>query len=102
AARAPDEVAAVVARGGRPDLAGEALSRVRAPTPLIVGGADHDVLELNRRAADQLTVMHRIEVVPGAGHLFEEPGALDEVARLAGAWFTERFAPGAPAGSIPG
>jgi pimeloyl-ACP methyl ester carboxylesterase len=82
-----DRVAAVVSRGGRPDLAGPALERLTAPTLLIVGALDPQVLELNRRAAERLTCPHRLAVVPGAGHLFEEPGALDEVAGLAGAWF---------------
>jgi putative phosphoribosyl transferase len=83
-----DRVAAVVSRGGRPDLAGPALERLTAPTLLIVGALDPQVLELNRRAAGRLSCPHRLAVVPGAGHLFEEPGALDEVAGLAGAWFT--------------
>ena len=87
AAQRSDRVAAVVSRGGRPDLAGPALARVLAPTLLIVGGADTNVLALNRRAAARLAAEHRLEVVPGAGHLFEEPGALDAVARLAAAWF---------------
>jgi putative phosphoribosyl transferase len=87
AAERPDRVAAVVSRGGRPDLAGPALAQLRAPTLLIVGGADPQVLALNRQAAGRLTAPHRLEVVPGAGHLFEEPGALEEVARLAAAWF---------------
>jgi pimeloyl-ACP methyl ester carboxylesterase len=82
-----DRVAAVVSRGGRPDLAGSALERLTAPTLLIVGALDPQVLELNRRAAERLTCPHRLAVVPGAGHLFEEPGALDEVAGLAGTWF---------------
>ena len=82
-----DRVAAVVSRGGRPDLAGSALERLTTPTLLIVGALDPQVLELNRRAAERLTCPHRLAVVPGAGHLFEEPGALDEVAGLAGAWF---------------
>ena len=87
-----DDVAAVVSRGGRPDLAGAALARVLAPTLLIVGGADVQVLELNRRALELLQApVKRLEVVPGAGHLFEEPGALDEVARLAAGWFAEHF-----------
>jgi putative phosphoribosyl transferase len=80
-------VAAVVSRGGRPDLAGPALKGVMAPTLLIVGGADPQVLALNRQAARGLTAEHRLEVVPGAGHQFEEPGALEEVARQAAAWF---------------
>ncbi len=80
-------VAAIVARGGRPDLAADALSRVRAPTLLIVGGRDRDVLELNRRALERLAAREKdLVIVPGATHLFEEPGALDEVVRLAGAW----------------
>ncbi|MFB7940996.1 phosphoribosyltransferase family protein [Streptomyces sp. NPDC056049] len=92
AAAAPeDEVAAVVSRGGRPDLAEERLAAVRAPTLLIVGGADELVLDLNRRAEALLRCESRVEVVPGAGHLFEEPGALEEVAALATAWFTGRF-----------
>lgn len=86
AAEIPDRVAAVVSRGGRPDLAGAALARVRAPTLLIVGGNDEPVIELNREALAQLTVPARLEVIPGATHLFEEPGALEEVARLATAW----------------
>jgi putative phosphoribosyl transferase len=88
AAERPERIAAVVSRGGRPDLAGPALERVRAPTLLIVGGADTQVLALNRQAAGRLAAPHRLEVVAGAGHLFEEPGALDEVARLAADWFT--------------
>lgn len=87
AAQRSDRVAAVVSRGGRPDLTGPALERVLAPTLLIVGGADTNGLALNRRAAARLAAEHRLEVVPGAGHLFEEPGALDAVARLAAAWF---------------
>jgi len=86
AAEIPERVAAVVSRGGRPDLAGEALSRVHAPTLLIVGGNDEPVIELNREALAQLRATARLEVIPGATHLFEEPGALDEVARHAAAW----------------
>ncbi len=86
AAQLPERVAAVVSRGGRPDLAGDALSRVRAPTLLIVGGNDEAVIELNREALAQLRAPARLEVIPGATHLFEEPGALDEVARHAAAW----------------
>ena len=86
AAELPERVAAVVSRGGRPDLAGEALSRVQAPTLLIVGGNDDTVIELNREALAQMHAPTRLEVIPGATHLFEEPGALDEVARHAGAW----------------
>jgi putative phosphoribosyl transferase len=91
AAARPQAVAAVVSRGGRPDLAGAALAEVRAPTLLVVGGADRQVLRLNEQAAARLAAEHRIEVVPGAGHLFSEPGALEEVARLATAWFGARL-----------
>jgi putative phosphoribosyl transferase len=92
AAARPEHVAAVVSRGGRPDLAGPALPRVQAPTLLIVGGADLHVLELNRRALELLgTREKRLEVVPGATHLFEEPGALEQVASLATAWFSSHF-----------
>jgi dienelactone hydrolase len=85
----PRDVGAVVSRGGRPDLAGTALARVRAPTLLIVGGADPQVLQLNRQALALLrTAQKQLVVVPGASHLFEEPGALEEVARLAADWFS--------------
>jgi putative phosphoribosyl transferase len=87
AAALGDDVQAIVSRGGRPDLAADRLAGVTAPTLLIVGGADVEVLALNRRAAALLTVEHELEVVPGAGHLFEEPGALEAVTRLAVAWF---------------
>ena len=87
AARHPDAVRAVVSRGGRPDLAGEALAAVRAPTLLIVGGADEPVLALNRDALQRLSGDAQLEVIPHASHLFEEPGASEQVARLAGAWF---------------
>lgn len=87
AAARPTLVSAVVSRGGRPDLAGEALRQVQSPTLLVVGGDDQTVLELNRQAAVALVGRWELEVVPGAGHLFEEPGALDRVAELAGAWF---------------
>jgi putative phosphoribosyl transferase len=80
-------VGAVVSRGGRPDLAGPALARVRAPTLLIVGGNDFPVIELNRAALAQLRCEKRLVIIPGGTHLFEEPGALDEVARLAREWF---------------
>ncbi|MER6349825.1 dienelactone hydrolase family protein [Streptomyces sp. NPDC001595] len=93
AAERPQRVYAVVSRGGRPDLAGDSLPRVRAPVLLIVGGADDTVLGLNREAAEELSVPHRIHVVPGATHLFPEPGALEEVAAAAGDWFRRR--PGA-------
>ena len=87
AAERPARVAAVVSRGGRPDLAMEALPRVRAPTLLIVGGLDGAVIGMNRRAAAQLACEHRVEIVPGATHLFEEPGKLEAVAQLARNWF---------------
>jgi putative phosphoribosyl transferase len=87
AARRPARVAAVVSRGGRPDLAGDVLARVTAPTLLIVGGRDTEVLRLNRVAQQRLGGESRLEIVPGAGHLFEEPGALDRVAELARDWF---------------
>ncbi len=87
AADRPDAVRAVVSRGGRPDLAGTALGLVRAPTLLIVGSLDEHVLELNRRAANALAAPHEVAVVAGAGHLFEEPGALVEVCGLASRWF---------------
>ncbi|MFD9423674.1 MULTISPECIES: phosphoribosyltransferase family protein [unclassified Streptomyces] len=88
AATADADIGAVVSRGGRPDLAGPRLGDVRAPTLLIVGGHDTTVLALNRRAAAELTCENRLEIVPGATHLFEEPGALDTVAELARDWFT--------------
>jgi putative phosphoribosyl transferase len=87
AAAHPAWVAAVVSRGGRPDLAEGALAAVQAPTLLIVGGHDVDVLRLNRGALRAMTCATRLEVVPGATHLFEEPGALETVAHLAGSWF---------------
>ncbi|WP_327735512.1 phosphoribosyltransferase family protein [Streptomyces nojiriensis] len=87
------EIGAVVSRGGRPDLAGARLAAVRAPTLLIVGGRDSTVLDLNRRAQRELRCENRLEVVPGATHLFEEPGALDEVAGLARDWFTRHLVP---------
>ena len=90
AAERPDLAGAVVSRGGRPDLAGPALSRVRAPTMLIVGGNDTPVIALNQQALAQLRAEKQLEIIPGATHLFEEPGALEEVARLARSWF-QRF-----------
>ncbi|MGN9787092.1 dienelactone hydrolase family protein [Nonomuraea sp. ZG12] len=85
------EVAAIVSRGGRPDLAGARLADVRAPTLLIVGGHDEQVVELNQEARRHLRCESRLEIVPGATHLFEEPGALERVAGLAGDWFTDRL-----------
>ncbi len=88
AARVPQRIAAVVSRGGRPDLAGPALPAVQAPTLLIVGGDDGPVIEMNQEAYDQMVCERRMVIVPGASHLFEEPGTLEEVARLAAEWFT--------------
>lgn len=88
AASLPKQIRSVVSRGGRPDLAGMALDAVQAPTLLIVGGLDTEVLALNRQAASRLKCEHRLEIVPGATHLFEEGGALEAVAQLAAAWFT--------------
>jgi putative phosphoribosyl transferase len=92
AAQRPREVAAVVSRGGRPDLAGPDLRAVRAPTLLIVGGRDDIVLRLNEKAFELIAAERRMEIVPGATHLFPEPGALDRVAELAGEWFTRYVA----------
>lgn len=93
AATIPDRVGAVVSRGGRPDLADEALPRVSAPTLLIVGGRDLAVLDLNRIAMARMTAVTRLEIVPGATHLFEEEGTLEVVAHLARDWFL-RYLPG--------
>jgi putative phosphoribosyl transferase len=93
AAERPRVVRAVVSRGGRPDLAGPSLPRVQAPTLLIVGGEDVQVIELNRQALAQLRVEKRMVIVPGATHLFEEPGALDQVAAYARDWFERHFMP---------
>jgi putative phosphoribosyl transferase len=87
AARGPHRIGAVVSRGGRPDLAGPALGRVRAATLLIVGGLDHEVMKMNRDAFRELTCEKRLEIVPGATHLFQEEGALERVAQLAADWF---------------
>jgi pimeloyl-ACP methyl ester carboxylesterase len=91
AARRPDAVRTVVSRGGRPDLAGAFLPQVNQPTLLIVGGNDTVVIELNRQAVRQVGGEARLEIVPGASHLFEEAGTLDEVARLAGDWFVNHL-----------
>jgi len=88
AAQRPGAVRAIVSRGGRPDLAGAALPQVQAPTLLIVGGADVPVIGMNESAAAQMRAPHRLVIVPGATHLFEEPGTLEAVARLARDWFT--------------
>ena len=87
AAEIPENVGAVVSRGGRPDLAGDALPKVKAPTLLIVGGNDDVVIELNERARDRMRCEVKLEIVPGATHLFEESGALEKVAKLAADWF---------------
>jgi putative phosphoribosyl transferase len=87
AAEEPTRVAAIVSRSGRPDLAGESLALVLAPTLLIVGGFDCDVLELNRQALRRLQCEARLDIVPGATHLFEEPGTLEDVVADAGNWF---------------
>jgi putative phosphoribosyl transferase len=92
AAELPLMIHAVVSRGGRPDLAGEALERVKAPTLAIVGGNDPVVLELNRQALARMHCVKTLQVIPGASHLFEEPGVLDEVAKLARAWFAKELA----------
>jgi pimeloyl-ACP methyl ester carboxylesterase len=89
----PEDVGAIVSRGGRPDLAGAALSLVRAPTLLIVGGNDPLVLELNRQALERLAGEKRLVVVPGASHLFEEPGGLEQVSVLARDWFKRYLVP---------
>jgi putative phosphoribosyl transferase len=92
AAARPEVIGAVVSRGGRPDLAGRALPQVRAPTLLIVGGNDLPVIEMNQDALQQLGAEKKqLVIVPGASHLFEEPGTLDEVARLASDWFTRHL-----------
>jgi pimeloyl-ACP methyl ester carboxylesterase len=88
AAERPDLVTAIVSRGGRPDLAGPALERVKAPTLLIVGGDDLPVIDMNRAALAQLKCEKRLTIVPGATHLFEEAGTLEDVARLAAQWFS--------------
>ena len=92
AAALGEKVGAVVSRGGRPDLADDALPLVKAPTLLIVGGRDYQVIEMNREALAQLRCEKKLEIVPGATHLFEEPGALEEVARLASEWFVRHLA----------
>jgi putative phosphoribosyl transferase len=98
AAARPDPVRAVVSRGGRPDLAGEFLRLVRQPTLLVVGQNDATVIELNRRAAQQLSGETRLAIVPGATHLFEEPGALEQAAALARDWFLRHLPAGSHAG----
>ena len=94
AAELPQDVGAVVSRGGRPDLAADALPRVQAPTLLIVGGNDDIVIELNEMARDQMRCEVRMEIIPGATHLFEEAGALEQVAKLASDWFVDHLGAG--------
>ena len=91
AAELPNEVGAVVSRGGRPDLAGAALPKVKASTLLIIGGEDHVVIELNEQARAQMNCECKIDIIPGATHLLEEPGALEQVARLASDWFVRHL-----------
>src|SRR6185436_13736139 len=91
ATRRPDPVRAVVSRGGRPDLAGDALPAVSAPTLLLVGQLDSQVIALNRQAYERLRCEKELRIVPGASHLFEEPGALEQVAQLAAHWFAKHF-----------
>ncbi len=95
AAERPKAVRAVVSRGGRPDLAGDALLQVRAPTLLIVGGLDQAVIELNRKAMATMTAAVELQIVPGATHLFQEGGTLEQVARLTADWFQQHLGPGA-------
>jgi putative phosphoribosyl transferase len=92
AAQRPESVSAIVSRGGRPDLAGAALPTVRAPTLLIVGGADEAVIGMNREAMARMQCEVKLELVPGATHLFEEPGALEQVSKLASEWFRRHLA----------
>jgi putative phosphoribosyl transferase len=94
AATVPEDVGAVVSRGGRPDLAGEALPKVQTPTLLIVGGNDDIVIELNEQARDRMRCEVKLEIVPGATHLFEEPGTLEKVAQLASDWFVSHIGAG--------
>jgi putative phosphoribosyl transferase len=93
AAQRPELIKAVVSRGGRPDLAGLSLPKVQAPTLLIVGGNDTPVIELNHQAMSRLRVETKLEIIPGATHLFEEAGTLEEVARLASDWFVHHLGP---------
>lgn len=89
AARIPERIHAIVSRGGRPDLAGPALPQVKAPTLLIVGGSDLPVIEMNRHAYERMNCVRKMEIIPGASHLFEEPGTLERVAELARDWFQQ-------------
>ena len=94
AAELPQDVGAIVSRGGRPDLAGDALPKVQAPTLLIVGGNDDIVIELNEMARDRMSCEVKLEIVPDATHLFEEAGALEKVAKVASDWFVSHIGPG--------
>ena len=89
ASRVPERIYAVVSRGGRPDLAAGALPKVQAPTLLIVGGNDTPVIAMNQEAYDRMTCVRRLEIIPGASHLFEEPGTLEQVSRMARDWFLQ-------------
>jgi putative phosphoribosyl transferase len=99
AANLKGQIAAVVSRGGRPDLAGGALEHVESPTLLIVGSEDHTVLDLNLKAAKRMHCVNRLHIIPAATHLFEEPGALEQVGTVAGDWFVEYMHAHAPVGS---
>ena len=101
AASGDHQIAAVVSRGGRPDLAGERLPDVTAPTLLIIGSLDYGVIELNEQAYAQLRCEKRLEIVPGASHLFEEPGTLEQVADLARVWFIQHLRPTVPVAGRP-
>ena len=91
AAQMKEKIGAVVSRGGRPDLAGSALGQVKAPTLLIVGGLDEPVIRMNEDAYAQLRCVKELKIIPGATHLFEEPGKLEEVAELAASWFVNHL-----------
>lgn len=93
AAMRPERVKAVVSRGGRPDLAGNTLAQVKAPTLLLVGSRDSDVIELNRLAAARMKCEHQLTLIPGATHLFEEPGTLEQVSQMAAEWFSRHLLP---------
>lgn len=101
AAHAPVPIRAIVSRGGRPDLAGRVLAQVQSPTLLIVGGADSQVISLNQQAMEQMRCSKELRLIPGASHLFEEPGALEQVARLAADWFQRHFAQRPQGQSVP-
>jgi putative phosphoribosyl transferase len=101
AARKATFVRAIVSRGGRPDLAAAVLPQVAAPTLFIVGELDREVLRLHQDVMDALRAPRRLAIIPGASHLFEEPGALDEVARLARQWFAQHLSPSEPPASSP-